>query len=168
MHRNSRAACEVRGDIWRRARESINWPTLMPSNSSLVRRGSHVSARMPSSCLLSPRGPLGNKHGAGDDEARQDQGRTESADAQPSLRHRLIEEVTQSRAHGSCQDECRPEQHRVRKFSSRSRGVATTMSAAAKINAPYSYPRHRPPRSEPATQSPSAVPSVCENKIVIQ
>lgn len=71
---------------------------------------------MPSSCLLPPRGPLGNKHDAGDDEARQDQGRIESADAQPSLRHRLIEEVTQSRAQGSCQDECRPEQHRVRNF----------------------------------------------------
>ncbi|MEA3100163.1 MAG: hypothetical protein QOF74_4403 [Caballeronia mineralivorans] len=104
MHRNSRAACEVRGDIWRRAGDSINLPTLMPSNSSLVRRGWHVSARMPSSCLLPPRGPLGNKHDAGDDEAQQDQGRIESADAQPSLRHRLIKEVTQSRAQGSCQD----------------------------------------------------------------
>ena len=41
-----------------------------------------------------------------------------------------------------------------------------TARPAPKTNTPHSWPIQKPPRWESASQSPSAVQGICENKIV--
>ena len=120
------------------------------------------------SCLLLARArmrarPLREDEDESDDDRRENGGGEIAADLQAAMIMRLVEEVSERCAEWPRQNKRRPKQQRVRDrrpeiSSGDDRQSGGEDDRAALIASPFVS----------AIQSPSAVPSVCENRIATQ